>query len=108
MIMRTSRKTVIFTRPFSLRGVDGIQPAGTYTVDTDEELLEALSFPVYRRVTTSMFLPSRPGGMISGQLVTVDPAELEAAQERDAMPDRMDIAESRVSGSAAHPSRHRP
>ncbi len=104
MIMRTSQKTVTFMHPFSLRGVDGIQPAGTYTVDTDEELLEALSFPVYRRVTTSMFLPSQPGGMISGQVATVDPAELEAAQERDAMPDQMDIAESRVSGCAEHPS----
>lgn len=90
MIMRTSRKILTFTRPFSLRGIDGIQPAGTYTVDTDEELLEALSFPAYRRVSTSIFLPSQPGGVISGQLVTVDPVELEAAQDRDAAADRRD------------------
>jgi hypothetical protein len=82
--LRTSRRTVAFTRPFSLRGVDGVQPAGTYAVETDEELLESLSFPVYRRVATTIFLPSRPGGMVSGQLVTIDPLELAAAEKNDA------------------------
>jgi hypothetical protein len=84
MTMRTSRRTVTFTRPFSLRGIDGIQPAGMYTVETDEELLENLSFPAYRRVATTIFLPLRPGDVISGQLVTIDPLELEAAEKRDA------------------------
>lgn len=84
MILRTSRRTVTFARPFSLRGIDGIQPAGTYTVVTDEELLEGLSFPAYRRVATTIFLPSRPGDLVSGQLVTLDPVELEAAEQRDA------------------------
>ena len=88
--MRTSQKTVTFTRPFSLRGVDGIHPAGTYTVDIDEERLEALSFPAYRRVATSIFLPSQPAGVTSGQLVTVDPGELEAALDRDAVNARID------------------
>ena len=84
MTLRTSRRTVAFARPFSLRGVDGVQPAGTYAVETDEELLESVSFPVYRRVATTIFLPSRPGDMVSGQLVTIDPLELAAAEKRDA------------------------
>ena len=84
MILRTSRRTVTFARPFSLRGIDGIQPAGTYTVETDEELLEGLSFPAYRRVATTIFLPSRPGDAVSGQLVTIDPLQLDAAEKRDA------------------------
>jgi hypothetical protein len=58
MTTRTSRRTVTFTRPFSLRGIDGVQPAGAYTVETDEELLGSLSFPAYRRVATTIFLPS--------------------------------------------------
>ena len=41
----TSRRTVTFARPFSLRGIDGVRPAGTYTVETEEELIEGLSFP---------------------------------------------------------------
>ena len=84
MTLRTSRRTATFDRPFSLRGIDGIQPAGTYTVETDEELLEGLSFPAYRRVATTIFLPSRPGDLVSGQFVTLDPVELEAAEQRDA------------------------
>jgi hypothetical protein len=45
MIARASR-TVTFRRPFTVTGVDEVQPAGTYMVETDEELLEDLSFPV--------------------------------------------------------------
>ena len=37
MNRRTRRETVTFARPFSLRGIDGVQPAGTYTVETEEE-----------------------------------------------------------------------
>ena len=84
MTMRTISTTVIFTRPFLLSGIDGVQPAGTYTVETDEELLQALSFPAYRRVTTLMFLPSSPGSRASGQVANIDPRELEAALTRDA------------------------
>lgn len=84
MTVRTSRKTVTFAQPFSLRGIEAEQPAGTYMVETDEELLEGLSFPAYRRVATMIFLPARPGDTVSGQLVTIDPLELEAAEKRDA------------------------
>jgi hypothetical protein len=84
MIVRTSRKTVTFTRPFSLSGIDEAQPPGTYVVETDEELLEDLSFPAYRRVATLIWLRSQPGRAIAEQMVAIDPLELEAAQERDA------------------------
>ena len=36
---RTSRESVTFARPFSLRGVGSVQPAGTYVVETEEELI---------------------------------------------------------------------
>ena len=84
MTMRTTRTTVTFTRPFALGGIEGVQPAGTYTVETDEELLLGLSFPAYRRVATLMFLPSQPGGAASGRVAAIDPSELEAARARDA------------------------
>jgi hypothetical protein len=88
MTMRTSSTTVTFTRPFLLSGIDGVQPAGTYTVETDGELLQALSFPAYRRVATLMFLPSPPGGAASAaglaRVADIDPGELQAALTRDA------------------------
>ena len=58
MMMRTTRNTVTFSRPFSLREVDDVQPPGTYTVDADEEVIDGLSFLAYRRVATLLHLPS--------------------------------------------------
>jgi hypothetical protein len=84
MTVRTSQRTVKFTRPFSLSGLDEAHPAGTYTVQTHEETLPGLSFLAWRRTATLIFLPSRPGGAFVEQLVEIDPLELEAAQERDA------------------------
>jgi hypothetical protein len=77
--MRTTRETVTFNRPFTLAALDAVQPAGSYTVETDEELLEGLSFLAYRRVATTIYLPLHPGGAGSVQAVTVDPQELAAA-----------------------------
>jgi hypothetical protein len=84
MTVRTSHRTVAFTRPFSLSALDQVQPAGTYTVETHEELLPGVSFPAWRRIATLLFLPSRPGGAFVEQMVDIDPLELEAAQQRDA------------------------
>jgi hypothetical protein len=84
MIERTSHKTVTFTQPFSLRGIDEVQAAGTYTVETNEEPLQGVSFPAYRRIETLIFLPSRRGGSFVERVVNIDPLELEAAQQRDA------------------------
>ena len=85
---RTSRKTVTFARPFLLSGIDEVQPAGTYTVETDEELVQGVSFPAYRRTATLIFLPSRPGGAFLEQVVDIDPLELEAAQKLEATQER--------------------
>jgi hypothetical protein len=84
MSVRTSRKTVTFTRPFSLSGIDELQPAGSYTVETDEEELPGLSFPAYRRIATLILLRSQCAGRVVEEVVDIDPLELHAAQERDA------------------------
>lgn len=55
MTTRTTKAAVTFTRPFSLSGFDGEQPAGPYSVETDEELLDGVSFPAYRRTETRMY-----------------------------------------------------
>jgi hypothetical protein len=79
MTVRTSCRTVTFTRSFAVSGMDEMQPAGTYTIETDEELLEGLSFPAYRRIATSIFLPAQPGSSIRGRVAPIDPGEVEAA-----------------------------
>ena len=78
--MRTTRASITFDRPFSLTAVDGEQPAGTYTVEIDEELIEGLSFLAYRRVATTLYLPLLHEGKGSMQAIRVDPAELDAAR----------------------------
>jgi len=82
MITRTRDKTWTFRRPFWLKGVDRLLPAGDYRVTTDEELIEGLSFPVYRRVATMIFIPGPAQRGL--EMITIDPADLQAAQQQDA------------------------
>ena len=84
MTTRTTSKMVNFARPFTLKGADRILPAGNYRVVTDEELIEELSFPVYRRVSTMIFVPGKSASSV--EMVAIDPQDLQAAHERDANP----------------------
>ena len=84
MTVRTTSKTITFTHPFNLSGMDEVQPAGTYTVETDEELLQTSSLPAYRRISTLMRLPARSIGTMLTQIVETDPVELARALARDA------------------------
>jgi hypothetical protein len=83
MSTRTTRKTVTFNKPFSLETGGHSLPAGSYEVITDEELIEGLSFPVYRRIATMMMVPAQFSHS-SVQMLAVDPAELAAALKSDA------------------------
>jgi len=64
-----------------LKGVDRILAAGDYRIVTDEELIEELSFPVYRRVATMIFVPAESSSASTVEMVTIDPQDLQAAQE---------------------------
>ena len=92
MITRTSAKVVTFSSPFLLKGVDRKLPAGDYRVVTDEELIEGLSFPVYRRVSTMIFVPAQSHHASSVEMVTIDPLDLQAALDRDGSTDRVTSA----------------
>ncbi len=83
MTSRTTERTVTFRRPFSLGRFDEKLPSGDYIVETEEELLEGLSFPAYRRKLTLIYLlanPRRPGFR---QALPINPDELDAALLRD-------------------------
>jgi hypothetical protein len=79
---RSREETVMFHAAFVLKGVDRTLPAGSYRVVTDEELIESLSFPVYRRVSTVIFVPAELHRSAM-EMVAIEPADLRAAQERD-------------------------
>jgi hypothetical protein len=75
--------TLTFRHPFSLKGVERRLAPGQYEIVTDEELVEELSFPVYRRVATLVFLPVEAYKPSSIEIVNVDPVDLAAAHARD-------------------------
>ena len=83
MTTRTSSKTVIFEYEFSLEGIDQPLPPGHYRVDTDEDVLDGLSFLAYRRVSTMIFLPAEFSRAASIEVVIIDPLDLQRAQDRD-------------------------
>jgi hypothetical protein len=83
MTTRTQRTMSAFAQPFLLKGVDRVLPPGSYEIVTEEELIDGLSFPVYRRVSTVIFVPGQVGSSI--EMVSIDPLDLAAAQERDAV-----------------------
>src|SRR4029077_666293 len=70
--------------PFRLKGVDRDLPPGDYEVVTDDELIEGLSFPVYRRVSTAIIVPAQSHQASSAEMVAIDPRDLQSAQDRDA------------------------
>jgi hypothetical protein len=92
MLTRSNSKIVTFSSAFLLKGVDRKLPAGDYRVVTDEELIEGLSFPVYRRVSTMIFVPAQSHHASSVEMVTIDPHDLQAALDRDGSTDRVTSA----------------
>jgi hypothetical protein len=86
MSIRTSTRVVTFTRPFRLGAIGDEQPAGSYNVETDEERLDTVAHPAYRRIATWMRVPLQ-SGFAGSQTIIIDPVELESALARDAAPE---------------------
>jgi hypothetical protein len=91
MTGRTTRISVTFSRPFSLSDLDGIQPAGTYRIQTLDVALDSLSFLAYRRVSTTIELPSVGIAPSRRHVIAIDPLELETALHRDSTDNAEDI-----------------
>lgn len=83
MTLRTVKSTVTFANPFTLSDLGEVLPPGTYPVETEEELIEGLSFQVYRRVRTLFHLPGGAGAPGLSRILTLDPEMLDEALERD-------------------------
>jgi hypothetical protein len=81
MTTRTRKDSVVFRHPFDIAGVGRTLPPGTYAVETDEELIDSLSFPAWRRISTLIFVPGVAAS--STEALSIDPANLDAALERD-------------------------
>jgi hypothetical protein len=84
MTMRSRIKRVTFKRPFVLKGLDGAQPPGTYSVETCDEHNRFLPFLRANRTSTWIRVcrNSGVGGVL--QVININPIDLAAALIRDA------------------------
>ena len=85
MTQRSRREIVHFKHPFRIKGIDRLLPAGAYEVVTDEETIEGLSFPSFRRVATMITIAGEPPHQSSLEMYTITPLDLADAQHRDAI-----------------------
>lgn len=83
MTSRTTQSVVHFSSPFRLPGFDAPQPAGDYRVDEDQESIEGVSRLTWLRVATFIHLPALATQGSIQQMLPIDPADLEAALEKD-------------------------
>ena len=84
MSTRTRRETVHFKHPFRIKGIDRLLPSGAYEVITDEEMIEGLSFPSYRRVATMIMVPAAPPRGSTMEMISIGSVDLADAQRIDA------------------------
>jgi hypothetical protein len=84
MCSRTRRETVHFKHPFRIKGIDRLLPPGGYEIVNDEEMIEGLSFPSFRRVATMIMVPGAPPHQSSTEMISIDSVDLSDAQRVDA------------------------
>jgi hypothetical protein len=85
MITRSRRETVVFLHPVRMKGVDRVLTAGSYEVIIDEEMIEGLSFPCYRRTATMIMVPGASAHQHAMQMLPITSGDLADAQQRDAV-----------------------
>ena len=84
MTTRTRRETVHFRHPFRIKGIDRQLAPGAYEIVTDEEMIEGLSFPCFRRVATMIMVPGAPPQRSAMEMISISSIDLSDAQRIDA------------------------
>ncbi len=79
-----ANRDIRFSYPFHIKGVERTLPAGAYEIVSEDELIEGLSFPCYRRVATFIMAPAAPPYQSSIEMVSIAPLDLADAQRLDA------------------------
>jgi len=86
--IRSRNETVVFHHPFRLKGIERLLPAGAYEVVSDDEMIEGLSFPCYRRVQTMIMVPGAPPNGAATEMITISAIDLSNAQRNDTIVSR--------------------
>jgi hypothetical protein len=85
ILTRSQRETVTFRHPFRIKGIDRELQAGAYEVLTDDEMIEGLSFPCFRRVATMIMTPGAAPHHVSTEMISISSVDLVDAQRADAV-----------------------
>ena len=80
-VLHTDAERITSTSP---QGVDRLLPPGAYEVITDEEMIEGLSFPSFRRVATMIMVPCAAPRQSATEMVSIGSIDLADAQRMDA------------------------
>jgi hypothetical protein len=83
LTIRTTRSTVSFSNPFTLRNLEGLQPAGEYVVLADDELIEGLLRVAYRRLVTLFQTPAISFPPRKTESFSISQTDLDAALMKD-------------------------
>ncbi len=102
MPTRFVKSEVVFRRPFVLDGFERVEPAGTYTVESEEESLDAVSFLAWKRLATVMHL-THDG---TTEYVRIDPQDLRKAEARDAAQEPQADAGAQLEAYRRHNAQH--
>jgi hypothetical protein len=84
MTTRSRRETVHFRHSFRIKGIDRQLAPGDYEIITDEEMIEGLSFPSFRRVATLIMVPGEAPRHSSMEMISIGSIDLADAQRIDA------------------------
>ena len=61
MQTQTRKTTVAFARPFQLDGLETVLPAGVYSVESENDVLDGMFLPDCLRPSVLIHLHSTPG-----------------------------------------------
>lgn len=84
MTTRSRRETLHFKHPFRIKGVDRQLAPGAYEVITEEEMIEGISFPCFRRIATMIMIPGVTPRRSVMEMISISSFDLADAQRIDA------------------------
>ncbi len=77
-------QTLALKHPFQIRGVNRQLPAGAYEIITEEETIEGLSLPTFRRTATIIVMTATVSPGDAMEMISIGSFELSGAQRIDA------------------------
>tara|TARA_B110000977_G_C10797133_1_gene384839 strand:+ start:338 stop:610 length:273 start_codon:yes stop_codon:yes gene_type:complete len=76
---RKSETRIDFAHSFVIKSHNETFPAGSYVLESYDELIDGISFIAYRTLQTFMRISTAKNGVVTQRILEVDRAEIDAA-----------------------------